>query len=200
MPSFANTIRLDIEYKHVGWNRTARLKKQLNRAIDAAFKRLPTPLQCAGCVTVLLTGDKQIRVLNRAFRKKDSPTNVLSFPQFNPEDLMLAMRAQTASPGRRRETSGESLYLGDIAMAWQTVKAEAARDGKTVVDHATHLVIHGLLHLFGYDHMRANEAKKMEALEIAIMKDLGLDDPYLTPTKVPVLKSARKKLLLPTRK
>ncbi len=76
----------------------------------------------------------------------------------------------------------EALFLGDIAMAWQTVKTEAERDAKTVIDHATHLVIHGLLHLYGYDHLRENEAEKMEAMEIAIMQDLGLKNPYLAPT------------------
>lgn len=150
-------------------------------AAQAVLARAPETLRCESSATLLLTDDTSLRRLNRTFRNKDRPTNVLSFPQFEPKALKSVIRKRNAGKGRPgSETDANPLYLGDIAMAWQTVRTEAARDGKTAIDHATHLMIHGLLHLYGYDHILAAEAERMEALETAIMKDLGLRNPYLS--------------------
>lgn len=175
------SIALEIECAHSGWRRLAGLETRLKKAARIISANLPKSLLCSGCATLLLTDDARIRKLNQEFRKKDAPTNVLSFPQYAPEDLKSAMREQASLFGAAIKGCQIPLYLGDIAMSWQTVKAEALRDGKTGIDHATHLVIHGILHLFGYDHMTPAEANKMEKLEIAIMKDLGLRNPYLAP-------------------
>lgn len=109
---------------------------------------------CEGEVTIVLATDAFVRKLNRDFRGKDKPTNVLSFP-------------------------GVGDYLGDIILARQTIEREAKTQGKTPRDHTIHLIIHGLLHLLGYDHERPKQAQNMEALEIKILKKLGINNPYL---------------------
>jgi rRNA maturation RNase YbeY len=108
--------------------------------------------------SVLFTTDATLRALNLAWRGKDKPTNVLSFP----------------AP----ETAGT---LGDIAIAFETVAREAGEQGKTLEDHATHLLVHGLLHLLGYDHEAVDEAAEMEGLEREILGALGIADPYGDP-------------------
>ena len=107
-------------------------------------------------VNVALADDKGVRVLNKRDRKKDTPTNVLSYP------------------------SGERAFLGDIVLARQTVWREAREQKKSAADHVTHLVVHGMLHLLGYDHETGNaDAERMEALERRILKRLGIADPYV---------------------
>lgn len=108
-------------------------------------------------VTVLLTGDRRVRELNAYFRGKDKATNVLSF-----------------SPG---PSAGS--YLGDIALAFGVITKEARLQRKSVPEHAAHLAVHGVLHLLGYDHEKANDAKRMETLEIALLEHLGIANPYL---------------------
>lgn len=112
-------------------------------------------------VSLLFTGDEDIREINAEWRSQDKPTNVLSFP------------AQPISPG---DMPGP--MLGDIVIARETLEREAAALEKTFDDHLTHLMVHGFLHLFGYDHMIAKEAEEMEGLETRILASLGLSDPY----------------------
>ena len=118
-------------------------------------------------IAVKLTSDEEVHALNRAYRDKDKPTNVLSFPMVQ-DDLLQA----TAN------TDDGEVLLGDIVLAEGVCLSEAAEKGISVVDHATHLIIHGTFHLLGYDHMDDNEAEAMEALEIAALASLGLSDPY----------------------
>ena len=113
-------------------------------------------------IGLLLADDATLRALNRQFRHRDKPTNVLSFP----------------SPPRRQETA-IPMILGDIAVSFQTVAAEAARDGKTLRDHARHMIVHGVLHLLGHDHEADNEAEIMETLETRILAGFGVRDPYI---------------------
>lgn len=106
-------------------------------------------------LTILLTNDTRQRALNAQFRGKDAPTNVLSFPA-----------------GRG------SSYLGDVAIAFGVTSREAASSGIPLLAHTLHLTVHGVLHLLGYDHVKAREALTMERLEIAILAGLGLPSPY----------------------
>lgn len=111
-------------------------------------------------IAVMLTGDAAVRELNRTYRHKDKPTNVLSFPG-----------DATGVPGQPR-------MLGDIVLAYGTVAAEAAEQGKPLADHVTHLVVHGVLHLLGFDHEDDGDAEEMEGLEVRILARLGIPDPY----------------------
>jgi probable rRNA maturation factor len=113
----------------------------------------------AGSVSVLLGDDAAVAALNREFRGKDGPTNVLSFPP---------------------ALSGAGLgdYLGDIALAAETIVEEAQFQGKRFENHAAHLVVHGFLHLLGYDHENPADAEAMEARERTILASIGIEDPY----------------------
>ncbi|MBB6123214.1 rRNA maturation RNase YbeY [Sphingobium subterraneum] len=122
-------------------------------------------------ISVKLTDDEEVRTLNRDYRHKDAPTNVLSFPQVQP-DLIEAL-ANT--------DDGEAL-LGDIVLASGVCTREAADKNVTMADHASHLIVHGTLHLLGYDHMMDHEAEAMEAMEVAALASLNIADPYAAAT------------------
>ncbi len=118
-------------------------------------------------VAVRLTDDAEMHVLNRDFRGKDKPTNVLSFPQVQ-ADLLESLS---------NSDDGEIL-LGDIVLARETCVREAEEKGVSLADHATHLIVHGALHLVGYDHIDDPEASAMEALEVKALASLGIANPY----------------------
>jgi probable rRNA maturation factor len=119
-------------------------------------------------ISVKFTDDNEVQSLNAAYRAKDKPTNVLSFPMFE-ADLLPALAA----------TAGGEVLLGDIVLAQGVCAREAAEKGVSVADHATHLVVHGMLHLLGYDHEQGDEAAEaMEAIERAALAGLGIADPY----------------------
>lgn len=122
-------------------------------------------------VSVRLTDDAEVHTLNRDFRGKDKPTNVLSFPQVQ-DDLLESLANSDA-----KEPGGEIL-LGDIVLARETCAREAEEKGISIVDHATHLIVHGTLHLVGYDHMDDASAAAMEALEVKALASLGIANPY----------------------
>ena len=115
---------------------------------------------------LLLSDDSRIRALNKTFRGRDEPTNVLSFPSVEP-DVLAAVGAD-----------GLPSALGDIVIALETTSAEAARESKSLADHLRHLVVHGTLHLLGYDHATSGEASEMEAIEVRVLASLGIADPY----------------------
>ena len=111
-------------------------------------------------VVLLLADDAAVQELNARFRDKDKPTNVLSFPACAPEQLASAP------------------HIGDVIIAFETTRREADEEGKALADHLSHLVVHGMLHLLGYDHETDVEAEEMEGLEVRILAGLGIADPY----------------------
>jgi len=143
------------------------------RAVDKAIAATPHAGLARSSATVeisiRLTDDEDVRILNRDYRHKDKPTNVLSFPMIQP-DLIDTVTANS--------DDGEVL-LGDIVLAQGVCAREAAARGIAIEQHATHLIVHGTLHLLGYDHQDDREAEAMEDLERAILLELGLPDPYL---------------------
>jgi probable rRNA maturation factor len=122
-------------------------------------------------IAVLACDDARIATLNAEFRGKPTPTNVLSWPS---EDRA----ADTPGHAPALPRPGSDPELGDIAIAYDTCAREAAAQGKDLSDHATHLTVHGVLHLLGYDHIRDQDATLMETTEAAILGKLGLPDPY----------------------
>jgi probable rRNA maturation factor len=126
-------------------------------ALAGAGTALPRPAELG----IVLGDDALLRRLNRAWRGEDKPTNVLSFP----------------AQGEVRP-AGAPVLLGDVVLAFETVSAEARAQGKPLADHLRHLVVHGVLHLLGFDHARAIEARRMEALERTVLAGLGVADPY----------------------
>jgi probable rRNA maturation factor len=117
-------------------------------------------------LSIVLGDDALLRRLNRQWRGKDKPTNVLSFPARD------AATHGTASP------AGMPLPLGDVILAFDTVAGEAAVQGKTLAGHLAHLVVHGVLHLLGFDHEEAAAAARMETLETQVLAGIGVADPY----------------------
>ncbi len=141
------------------------------RAAEVAFAQTPhDPLRRKRVtieVSVKLTDDAEVQALNRDYRGKDAPTNVLSFPMVQADLLETLCNSD----------DGEVL-LGDIVLARETCAREAGEKHIPLADHATHLIVHGVLHLLGYDHMVDHEAEEMEALETRALAALGLSDPY----------------------
>lgn len=135
------------------------------QALKKTFSYLNLPLKKFN-VCVMLTNDAAIKKLNKEFRKKNKATNVLSFPQFDDLHDILA-------------ANDNHLELGDIVLAFETIKAESKEQKKTLRNHVTHLLVHGLLHLCGFDHMAKEDEKDMEAMEIAILASLKIKNPYL---------------------
>ncbi|MEM9871609.1 MAG: rRNA maturation RNase YbeY [Pseudomonadota bacterium] len=124
-------------------------------------------------ISLLACDDARITALNADFRDKPSPTNVLSWPETD-----LAPDADGAAPAAPQPDPDGTLPLGDIAIAYDTCAREAGAQGKPFAHHVTHLLVHGTLHLLGYDHLRPQDAARMEALEVKILGKLGVPDPY----------------------
>lgn len=163
-----NDTRLDIQasVEEGGWPAEDSLQALASRVLEKSADHLarqeeqpfpPHPVE----VSLVFTDDEAIRQINAEWRGQDKPTNVLSFPAYPLEP--------GGDPGP---------MLGDIVIARETVEREAAELGKPFDEHLIHLMVHGFLHLFGYDHMNPEEAEEMEGLETRILGELGLSDPY----------------------
>jgi len=140
-------ITIDISRQSELWDVSdVRISEVVNAALSG-FEVEETEL------SVVLADDGFVQNLNRDYRDKDKPTNVLSFPQDSP-------------------------MLGDVVLAYETVKREAEEQDKAFEDHAAHLLVHGVLHLLGYDHENDEDAEEMEALEVEILNGLGIANPY----------------------
>lgn len=119
-------------------------------------------------ISVVFTNDENIRLLNKEYRNVDKATNVLSFPIYRDiGDFLDSMKFE------------DYLLIGDIVLSIETLEKESKDQEKTFENHMTHLVIHSILHLFGFDHMEDKEAEEMENLEIEILKNFGIENPYL---------------------
>jgi probable rRNA maturation factor len=143
------------------------------RAARAALATLGLPV--AGFQIGLMgCDDARIAVLNAGFRGKPSPTNVLSWPSEERAAEFTGEEPEKPAPG----PDDDPHSLGDIAIAWETCAREAEAQGKPMADHVTHLIVHGLLHLLGYDHVEDDDAALMEGHEVRILATLGVSDPY----------------------
>ncbi|NBC35861.1 rRNA maturation RNase YbeY [Novosphingobium sp. FSY-8] len=158
------TLEIDIEAPwpdHTDWDALA---TRAATAIGALAPEIAHPRLCA---SLLFTSDEEVHTLNREWRDKDKPTNVLSFPMLERAELL------------DLDADGPPEMLGDLALAYETCAREAAEKAIPLDHHATHLIIHGLLHLAGHDHeISAQDARVMEELEIKALAQLGIADPY----------------------
>ena len=150
---------LDVITQAGDWSRLDNPEELVRRAVEAAVAVADRAAPDAE-ISLLLTDDAGVRALNRDWRGKDKATNVLSFPT----------PVQPGPPG--------PCHLGDIALAYETLAREAEAQSKTLADHLSHLVVHGTLHLLGYDHELEAEAEIMEGLEVKALATLGIADPY----------------------
>ena len=125
-------------------------------------------------ISLMGCDDARIAVLNADFRGKPQPTNVLSWPSEERGAEFAGEAPEPPEPGEADDPDP----LGDIAIAWETCAREAGEQDKPMVDHVTHLIVHGMLHLLGYDHVEEEDAALMEGLEVRILASLGVSDPY----------------------
>jgi probable rRNA maturation factor len=150
-------VKIEILVRSRHWRKQPRAGATIKKAIAAAAKAASTR---HAELAIVLCDDSAIRALNRDWRGRNAPTNVLSFP------------AATLGKGRGAP------YIGDIVIAYQTAAREALAEGKPFTHHLAHLAVHGYLHLIGYDHETDRTATKMERLERAILARLAVPDPY----------------------
>lgn len=162
------TLRIEIAVESPRWDVYPDLSGTVERAVLAARDIASVTIAPAAEVSFLFADDARIRRLNAEWRGQDKPTNVLSFPGAG--DLAVAP------------------LLGDIALAFETTEREAREQGKPFADHVVHLIVHGFLHLVGFDHESDLEAEEMELLERAILNRIGVPDPYAEtgPTNEPM--------------
>lgn len=149
------SVTIDIAVETPVWEKLTGAEATALRALEIALRLEHVE---EGEIAVILADDARVRKLNRDFRGIDKATNVLAFPG-------------TKAPDDRAP-------LGDIVLAYETLAREAENEGKAAGDHLMHLVVHGTLHLLGYDHLNEADAEKMEARERAILAALGVSDPY----------------------
>jgi probable rRNA maturation factor len=184
-PDGPSTVALTIDAAPAWRRHLADPEDVCRRAFAATLARVPTPPWLARAeVGVLLTDDATVRRLNAGHRGEDRATNVLAFPTF---EQILEDAPGHLPPG--------PLPLGDVVLALETVRAEAAAQRKPFPDHVSHLLVHGCLHLLGYDHQSARDATGMEELERAILEQLGIPDPYADAAERPASAAAGRPLL-----
>ncbi|HEX2446957.1 MAG TPA: rRNA maturation RNase YbeY [Methyloceanibacter sp.] len=152
------TLELDVVRHGGAWKASGLTDVKLKQAARAAIRATAALPRGRYQATLLLTDDHEMRELNRTWRGKDAATNVLSFPA----------EEKIAEPG----------FLGDVVLAYETTAKEAREQGITLQDHIAHLVVHGVLHLLGFDHTQDEEAERMESVERRALASLGIADPY----------------------
>ena len=164
-------VHVDLVVNHEAWEETGlELDEFAEDVIADALAMAEIPEELAGReieVCVVLTNDAEIHELNRDYRGMDKPTNVLSF-------------ANLESDSAADELAMEDMpfALGDVIIAWETMQREALEQHKKFEDHLRHMLVHGALHLLGYDHMTEEEAAEMEGLEIRILEKMSVENPY----------------------
>ncbi|KAA6205255.1 MAG: rRNA maturation RNase YbeY [Candidatus Tokpelaia sp.] len=153
-------ITIDMSIEAGNWGEARPLRRLAEQVVAALFA-LPYLRGSTGELSLVFTDNAHIRAVNAQWRQQDKATNVLSFPAF------------PIKAGEKPQ-----IMLGDVILAYETVKAEAELENKPLNNHISHLLLHGCLHLLGYDHETAEEAAIMENLERKILADLAIDDPY----------------------
>ena len=186
-------VELDIGLE---WSDSGFGQLEVEKAVDAAMrvadvpglKDYPAPVE----VSIKLTDNAEVHALNREWRDKDKPTNVLSFPMLEDDEIQKFRHPELVSGSyalsdvekikalNQVHSDGDEmeLLLGDIVLAHGVCAAEAEQKNIPVAHHATHLVIHGMLHLLGHDHIEEDEAESMESLEVKALASMGLHNPY----------------------
>jgi probable rRNA maturation factor len=175
----AAELKIDVLVESEHWQDAGAAKTVVRRALKQAAAALSTK---TAELAIVLTDDAAMRSLNRNWRGVDAATNVLAFAVRKTDPRRHTARRPVGQAGSHFGNPLRNLndHLGDIVLAYETVKREARRDGKLFDHHLAHLVVHGFLHLLGYDHVNDAQARRMEKTERAILRDLAVPDPYCT--------------------
>ncbi|GHF16279.1 endoribonuclease YbeY [Kordiimonas sediminis] len=163
-------VQIDISIRSAAWDRTGLCHSLIEKTVPAVFGAIGIKSDIPGEISFSFVDDDEIQQLNAEYRDKNKPTNVLSFPGCDPD--MLNDYTALAKRG------GPPVMFGDIIITYGVVAEEAMAQNKKFVHHLHHLLVHGLLHLLGYDHIEEDEAEEMEALEKRILQSFGISDPY----------------------
>lgn len=171
--SHQTTLHIDIITESSLWQEQSNHLETLSKqALDVAAIKAAPSLDVSNIpfsISLVLADDAFVRILNAQYRNKDKPTNILSFPAIDLLD----------DDSLQYDAYEDDVPLGDLVLAYETVAKECEEQNKSFEDHFRHLIVHGYLHLVGYDHIEDNEAEKMEALEIDILAACGVKNPYL---------------------
>ncbi len=152
------SVITDLLVEEEAWGEESFWRGIADKAFAQSLAHMGTSVREGAEISLLLCNDARMRLLNRDWRRQDKPTNVLSFPVPGP--------------------LASAFVLGDIAVSHETALREAKEEGKIFVDHVTHLLVHGFLHLLGYDHENDADAERMESLESQILAGMNVADPY----------------------
>lgn len=177
--ALSHAVDMDLIMNDDRWRWLAELEPRARALLDQTYAKATADYNRAESaeaeLSIVFTCDREVQLLNRDYRHKDSPTNVLSFASFEGAEALAA--AFDLSSGVRGEC-GPPVMLGDIFIAYETCEREAKAQGKTMINHVAHLMVHGLLHLLGYDHIEDADAEIMEQTERSLLAVAGIDDPY----------------------
>ncbi|MEM8833207.1 MAG: rRNA maturation RNase YbeY [Pseudomonadota bacterium] len=158
-------VDIDISLQDPEWEKLGGVEKVVEESVKLTLKSAILPkivLDRDTEVSIVLANNDLLHVLNREYRDKDKPSNILTFATLDSEEPV---------------TDGP-LNLGDVFLSYETVMEEATDEGKFILDHVRHLIVHGVLHLLGYDHKQDDEATDMETLEIRILERMNVQNPY----------------------
>jgi len=159
------SIIIDIALQDPAWEETPDIENLIRTAVETALRLAVIPQKFLGQnleISVVLANDELSHILNKEYRGKDKPTNILTFANYDSDE----------------QPDGDSISLGDIILSHETIQKEAKDEDKFARDHMLHLAVHGTLHLLGYTHDEEHEANIMESLEIRILEKLGSQNPY----------------------
>ncbi len=164
LPSFKKP-NIEISVQDPEWEKMGEIYDIIKLTAQTALHSAIMPKECADRdleISIVLANDDLVHILNNTYREKDKPTNVLTFATLDEEEI----------------PHDGPLNLGDVVLSYQTIEREAQEQGKFPIDHIRHLTVHGVLHLLGYDHKDDDQANDMETLEIRILEQLGVQNPY----------------------
>lgn len=168
-------LHLDIMIEDQRWTQTLPdLEKMTRKALEACFKIAEIKLPCPGRkpeISIVFADDKMVHQINKTYRNKDKPTNVISFAYLEDEK-------------HPEQTDNEDFSMGDIILSYETVEQEATEQQKSLQDHTVHLIVHGCLHLFGYHHDNDLQAQDMEDKEVMILREMNVKNPYMNEKNV----------------
>lgn len=162
-------LQVSLEIRSPEWDSKKDWEKSIKEILTLSLKEVAPHLSTSE-ISIVLTNDKEIYEFNKAYRNKDKATNILSFPQQEP---FFFKKEQ-----KNKKKQLPPLLLGDLMISYETVNQEAIDQKKIFTDHLTHLLIHGMLHLLGYDHETEAEAQIMESLELKLLRKFSISDPY----------------------
>lgn len=157
---------IDISVQDPVWGHIDNVENFVEKAVITTLRTAPWPREASGKdveLSIVLANDDLLQVFNREYREKDKPTNVLTFAAIDSDEPQ----------------HGERFHLGDVLLSFQTLEKECIEQGKFMNDHFCHLLVHGTLHILGYDHIEEDDANTMETLEIRILEKLGIQNPYI---------------------